>query len=153
VVIGHPFTQLLGVERNLGPVDCGTVKTGRFAGNGFLAVGIGQVVVKGEPERGAGAGRASGGADALLVDIPFRSLGANELQSASGVFQRRFYRRLNLFFDAMLDEAIVDGDDGDASIEEGLRISFLVAVAPAAAVDIEDYRRRLFRLRLKEIEH
>src|SRR5262249_28471852 len=61
-------------------------------------------------------------------------------------------RRLDFFFDGVLDEAIIDGDDGDALLQKWLRIRLLVAVLPASAVDIKDNRRRLIRGCLVEIK-
>ena len=67
--------------------------------------------MKGEPEGRASAGRASRSADARLRDVPFGRLGANELQSAGGVSQRRLDRRFDLLFDAVADVAVVDSND------------------------------------------
>src|SRR5262249_42760473 len=57
---------------HLGGQDAG--QAGGLAGDGVAALRIGQILVKAEPERDAGAGRAAGGGDALRVDAPFAGL-------------------------------------------------------------------------------
>jgi hypothetical protein len=114
---------------------------------------MGSSLLEGEPQRRAGAGRTAGGADSRLVEVPLLGLRANELQGPGGVSQRRLDRRLDFVFHAVLHVPVVDGDDGDALVEKGLRIGLLVAPLPAAAVDVKHDRRRLVGLSLVEIEH
>ena len=74
-------------------------------------------------------------------------------RAQGGVFQRRLHRRLDLLFDAVLDVAVVDRHDGDALVEERLGIGLLVAVLPAAAVNVEDDRCRLVGLGRIEVQY
>jgi hypothetical protein len=108
-IVGHHSRSSLRIERHLGSVDGGAVQPSGFAGHGVVARRISHVVVKGEPERRATAGRASCGADARLVKIPLGGFGTYELQGAGGVFQRRSHRRLDVVFDAVADIAVIDG--------------------------------------------
>src|SRR5262249_45404724 len=89
---------------------------------------------------------------ALLVDVPLGGFRAYKLQGAGGVFEGRLHRRLKLFFDAVLHVTIVNCYYGDALVEERFGIDLLVSVLPAAAVDVEDDRRRLVRLGREEIQ-
>src|SRR3954451_11271567 len=77
--VGHPFAELLRVERRLRAADRRTGQPGRFAGNRVGPVAAGQVVVEREPERGAGAGRTSGGRDAAPIGVPLAGLRPQEL--------------------------------------------------------------------------
>ena len=74
-----------------------------------------------------------------------------ELKRAGGVGKRPFHRRLDLIFHTVFNVAVVDGNDGDALVEKGSRIGFLVAALPTASMDVKDDRRRFVRFRLIEI--
>ena len=93
----------------------------------------------------------------FLVEVPFLRLGAD--RSAGRGRRRRagaFTGGTTFPPTPLLDVAIVDGDDRDAGVEVRLDAgadAALVAALPAAAVDVEDDRRRLVGLRLPEVEH
>ena len=93
-----------------GPADGGALEPGRFSRDRVRAFRIGKVVVIGEPERRAGAGGASGGADAFRVDVPVLRLGAEELDRSGTILERS--RR-----DGLRRIPIVDGCHRNACIE------------------------------------
>src|SRR5439155_22845108 len=81
--------------------------------------------------------------------------GTKGLQGPGGVFKGRLDRRLDLFRQRLLGEAVIDGRRGNSLVEVALHaavVAALVTVLPTAAVDQEHQRRRLFRLGLPEIE-
>ena len=140
--VRHPLAELHGIERGLSAIDGNGEEASRFAGDGIGALGFGHVVVEGEPERRAGTGRAAGGGDALLVDVPFAGLGAEELNGPRGILERPLHRRLDPGRLRLRGEAIVDRGDRDSVVEQLLEITHadLVAGDPAAAVDVDDER-------------
>ena len=155
--IGRPGFHLHGIEGGLRTDDGGAEEARGLAGDGIGALGIGEVVVEGEPEAGARAGRTAGGADAGFVEIPSSGLAADKLQGARGVVERGLDGRGDALGLGVFDETIVDRDDGDALGEQSLDVdefvhAFLFAVLPAAAVDDEDEGRGRGRSGAPEIK-
>ena len=143
VAIGRPRLDLHRIERGLGDGDGGAVEARGLAGDGIGALGIGEVVVEGEPEAGAGTGRTAGGTDPSFVEVPGGGLAADELQGARGIVERGFDGRRDALGLGVLDEAVVDRDDGDALGEEARDVdefihAFLFTALPTAAVNDED---------------
>ena len=72
-----------------------------------------------------------------------------------GVLQRPLHRRLDPGRLGLRGEAIVDRRDRDPAVEQLLEVSHadLVAVDPAAAMDVDDERGGLLGVGLEEVEH
>ena len=153
--VGRPRLHLRRIERGLRAGDSRAPKPRRLPGYRISARGIRQVVVEREPQAGAGAGRATGGADAGGVEVPLRGSAADELERSGGILERPTHRRFHPGADRLRHETVVDGDDRDSGGEVALEAgdARLVAVHPAAAVDVEDQRRGPRRIRAPEIEH
>ena len=134
-----PLLHLLRVECGLRADDGGAGEAGGQAGDGVGAVGVGYVVMEGEPEAGAGAGAAAAGTDAGGVDVPLGGFAANELQGPSGVFQRPFDGGLDSGGVCLGHETIFDGYHGESGVEAFFQADdpFFGAAIPTAAVDEE----------------
>ena len=109
---------------------------------GSAAFRVSHVVVQRQPQAAARARGAAGSADALLIDIPFGGLAADELQGARGVFQRGLDRRRHPGDLRLPRVAVIDRDDRNAGGEAALEAAriFLVASDPAAAMNEEEQR-------------
>ena len=108
-----------------------------------------------QPEARTTAGRTAGSADTGLVDVPFGSPAANELQRAGGVMEWCLDGRLAVGRPA-LDQAVVDGDQGYSGLEQSFHVdgavdAFLAAARPSAPMDVEHQRRGLSGFSLPEI--
>ena len=79
------FFQKEWIERGLPAHGNGTTYTGRLAQDGIFTLGIGQVVVIGEPEAGGRPGRTAGHRNAGWIEVPFLGLGAKELDGPGGI--------------------------------------------------------------------
>ena len=111
--------------------------------------------MKGEPETGEATGRTTATSDTLFVEMPLGGFTADELQRAGGVIEIGLHGRIDLGGDGVGDEAVVDGDDGDACSEALIEEVWtgLVTIHPAAAVDEEKQRPWLVGLGLVEAQH
>ena len=153
--VRSPRTHLVRVEAGLGAADGGAGHARRLAGDRVGAVRVSQVVMEGQPEAGAGAGRASGEGDLRLIEVPFLGLAARELEGAGAVEHRSLHRRHESVGGRVLDRAIFDRDDRDARFQGGLEHRAddrAIAAGPAAAMDVEEQRRGLVRLRPPEVD-
>ena len=111
VAVGCPFLHLAWIE---GCLSAGNGGAGRFCGfssDGVGAVGNGEIVVKREPQTGAGSGGTSGDGNFLLIEIPFVGFAADELQCAGCIVQAGFDWRLDSVGDGFFDESIFYGND------------------------------------------
>ena len=151
-----PLSHLLGVERGLRSVHGGAPQSCRFAGHGIGALRIGEVGMKGEPERRTGSRRTAGRGDALFIDVPLGGFAADELQSARGVVQRPFHWRRLAVGGGFGDEAVFHGDDGNAGLEYGGEhpgeAAETTAAHPTAAVNKEEQGRRLVGFGFPEMQ-
>lgn len=102
-----------GVDRGLFelPVTAGAGRFCGFSSDGVGAVGNCEIVVKREPQTGAGSGGTSGDGNFLLIEIPFVGFAADELQCAGCIVQAGFDRRLDSVGDGFFDESIFYGND------------------------------------------
>ena len=80
--VGRPCAHLPRVEAGLRARDRGAGDAGRLAGDGVGAVRVGEVVMEGDPQARASAGRAAGEGDLGLVEVPLLGLAARELKGA-----------------------------------------------------------------------
>jgi len=144
------------VEGVLRLVGGGTGHTGGFAGDGIVALGVGQVVVEGQPEAGARPGGRTGRGDAGLVEIPLLRLAADKLQSTRAIEHRALDRWHKAIFGGILEETVFHGHDGDAGGEGFLqhaRDGAVVAVGPAAPVEEDQHGRGFVEFGFPEIHH
>lgn len=139
--VGCPFLHLPWIERCLCSGDSGAGGSAGFSGNGIGAVGIREIIVKGQPEAGAGSCRATGNCDLLLIEIPFGGFAADELQCAGGIVEAGFDWWLNTVSEGFFDEAVFDGNDRNPVFmhrgNPGGHAGHPVSVLPAASVNEE----------------
>ncbi len=152
--VGRPFLELLGIERCLCTDHGGTEQTRGFTRDRITALGISEVVVKGQPQTAACTGAATAGTDAILVDVPLGGLALHKLQRTRGIVEGPLDRRLHACVDRLLNEAILHGHDRDARIEHLLQIRHLAlrACHPATAMNEKHQRRGRGGVHLVEVQ-
>ena len=118
------------VEGGLSAHGNGPTYAGGLAQNRILALGVGHIVVVGEPHAGCGSGGASRNGDPLGIEIPFLGLAAEKLDGPGGVMDgsRQEFRAGETVIDRGIAVTLVElvGPDG----------LMLLAAQPTAAVDM-----------------
>ena len=155
VTVGRPGPHQLRIERGLSTQHGRGADPRRLPGDGVGAGGFGEIVVKGQPEAGAGSRGAPAGGDSLGVEVPVSRLAADKLQGPGGVVQARLDRRLYPLLDGVLNEPIFDAYNRQVGRqqfrEKGREFAEPVAAPPAAAVDEKDHRRRVLGRRSRRL--
>ena len=109
--VRRPLLHLLGVERCLRADHGGAPKSGRLAGHWVSALGVGQVIMKCQPQAGTGTRRTARRPNPRFVEIPFRGLAADKLQRPCRVVKRGLDRRPDAVLFGVPDEPVVDRHD------------------------------------------
>src|SRR5690606_20884104 len=128
---GRQVIAVLAVPGN------GGGEAGGFSQYGVMVLRIGHIVVKRQPQRGAGPGGVSTGGDTELVEVECCGMGPEKLHRPGTVVQDFLQRCLRS------QKAVVDGSDGDTGIEAlphkaPLADGQLVTGDKASAMDIND---------------
>lgn len=154
--VGRPLAHLVWVQRGLRTRHSGAEDAGGLAGDGIGAVGISQIIMKGQPEARAGTGGAASQGDLGFVEVPVLGLAAAELEGAGAIEHRSLHGWHESIGGGVLDGAVFHGCHRDAGLQRGQDHAAShrpVAALPAATVDVNEQRRGLLGLRPPKVNH
>ena len=146
-LLTHPVPDVIRFDGGLCVSDHGAGDTGGLPFNRVGRIGVGQIIMGGQPQRGTAPCGTTGDDDAIRIDVPFRRLAAQELQGTRSIHDGSWQR-------VGRSEPIGDVGDGNPLIKISLASpqSLFRPMPPTAAVDIDDQGCRLPALSLPEIE-